>query len=176
MNQNLKDEIRNSIRDFALPRYEEIPNVGLYLEQTSKYISEYLECLGDFGLTGSMISNYVKKGLLANPVKKQYNREQIAYLFFIAVAKCVLSMEDIRLLIQLQKEAYPSQKAYEYFRMELENVLFYIFGLKENLDVLGNDRTDTKNMLRALIITAAHKAYLDKYFAALHGEKSERTD
>ena len=176
MNQKMKDEILDSIRHFNLPRYEEIPNVGLYLEQTSKYISEYLECLGDFGLTGSMISNYVKKGLVANPVKKQYNREQIAYLIFIAVAKSVLSMEDIRMLIQLQKEAYAPQKAYDYFRMELENVLFFIFGLKDTLDTVGNDRTDTKNMLRTVIITAAHKAYLDKYFAALHGEKAEKSE
>ena len=176
MNPKMKDEILNSIRNFALPRYEEIPNVGLYLEQTSKYISEYLACLGDFALTGSMISNYVKKDLISNPVKKQYNREQIAYLIFIAIAKSVLSMEDIRLLIQLQKDAYASQKAYEYFRLELENVLFYVFGLKETLDNVGNDQTDTKNMLRTVIVTAAHKAYLDKYFAALHAEKAEKAE
>lgn len=176
MNQANKDEILNSIRNFALPRYDEIPNVGLYLEQTSKYISEYLSCLGDCALTGSMISNYVKKGLISNPVKKQYNREQIAYLIFIAVAKSVLSMEDIRLLIRMQKGAYEPQKAYEYFRMELENVLFYVFGLKDTLDTVGNDRTQTKNMLRNVIITAAHKAYLDKYFAALHEEQSEKSN
>ena len=168
-----KEQMLESIRVFSLPRYEEIPNVGLYLEQTSKYISEYTAQLGDFSLTGSMISNYVKKGLVANPVKKQYSREQIAYLIFIAVGKSVLSMEDIRLLFQLQKESYTPQQAYDYFRMELENVLFYIFGLKETLDMVGNDRTDTKNMLRTVIITAAHKAYLDKYFAALQGEKEE---
>ena len=176
MDQIKKDEILNSIRHFALPRYEEIPNVGLYLEQTSKYISEYLSCLGDCALTGSMISNYVKKGLISNPVKKQYNREQIAYLIFIAVAKSVLSMEDIRLLIQMQKGAYEPQKAYEYFRMELENVLFYVFGLKETLDTVGNDRTQTKNMLRTVIIAAAHKAYLDKYFAVFHEEKGEQKE
>ena len=176
MNPKIKDEIMDSVRNFALPRYEEIPNVGLYLEQTSKYISEYLACLGDFALTGSMISNYVKKGLILNPVKKQYNREQIAYLIFIAVAKSVLSMEDIGLLIQMQKDAYESQKAYEYFRMELENVLFFVFGLKDTLDNVGSDQTDTKNMLRTVIVTAAHKTYLDKYFAALHAEKAEKSE
>lgn len=173
MNQIKSDEILDSIHNFSLPRYEEIPNVGLYLEQTSKYISEYLECLGDCALTGSMISNYVKKDLITNPVKKQYDRDQIGYLFFIAIAKSVLSMEDIRLLIQLQKEAYEPRKAYEYFRMELENVLRYVFGLKEHLDTLGNDRTQTKNMLRNVIITAAHKIYLDKYFAALHQAQTQ---
>ena len=173
MDQIKKDEILGTIRNFSLPRYEEIPNVGLYLEQTSKYISEYLACLGDCALTGSMISNYVKKDLISNPVKKQYDRDQIGYLFFIAVAKSVLSMEDIRMLIQLQKEAYEPRKAYEYFRMELENVLFYVFGLKDTLDTVGNDRTQTKNMLRTVIIAAAHKAYLDKYFAVLREEKDK---
>lgn len=174
MDQTKKDAILNSIRNFSLPRYDEIPNVGLYLEQTSKYISEYMACLGDCALTGSMISNYVKKDLITNPVKKQYDRDQIGYLFFIAVAKSVLSMEDIKLLIHLQKEAYGPRKAYEYFRMELENVLHYVFGLKDTLDTVGNDRTQTKNMLRTVIVAAAHKAYLDKYFAAMHEEKAQQ--
>ena len=169
--EDVKSEILDSIREFNLPRYEEIPNVGLYLEQTSKYISEYLACLGDFNLTGSMISNYVKKGLIANPVKKQYDREQIAYLFFIAVAKSVLSMEDIGLLFELHRAVYTPQKAYDYFRMELENVLLYVFGLKDTLDTVGSDRNEIKTMLRNTIITVAHKVYLDKAFKAIHEAK-----
>jgi DNA-binding transcriptional MerR regulator len=176
MDPKAKEQILESVRSFSLPRYEEIPDVGLYLEQTANYITDYVRKLGGNEFTGSMIRNYVKKGLVHNPVKKRYYREQIAYLFFIAVGKSVLSMEDIRLLIHMQKEAYQPQKAYDYFRMELENVLFYIFGVKDTLEVVGNDRTDTKNMLRTVIITAAHKAYLDKYFAALQEEKSEKTE
>lgn len=173
MENTVKEDILSSIRDFNLPKYEEIPNVGLYLEQTSKYISEYLACLGDFPLTGSMISNYVKKGLISNPVKKQYDREQIAYLFFIAVAKSVLSMEDIKLLFELHKEVYTPQKAYDYFRLELENVLLVVFGLKETLDTVGNDRNELKTLLRNTIITVAHKVYLDKAFAAIHTAKED---
>lgn len=68
-------------RSARLSRYQEIPTVGLYLEQTTKYISQYLDPLEENCITSSMIANYVKKGLIANPVKKQYGREQIAYLF-----------------------------------------------------------------------------------------------
>ena len=39
MDQTGKDTMTAAIRSFRLPRYEEIPNVGLYLEQTTKYIS-----------------------------------------------------------------------------------------------------------------------------------------
>ena len=171
MNQNIKDEIRNSIVHFRLPRYTEIPDVGLYLEQVTKYISDHLAPLEDIQLTGSMISNYVKKGLIQNPVRKQYTRDQIAYLFFIAVAKTVLSMDDIQLLFDLQQKVYTSQRAYDYFCSEFENVLFYVFGLKDALDTVGIDATDEKAMLRNSIITVAHKIYLDKCFSRLSAEK-----
>ena len=76
-----------SIENFHLPRYREIPNVGLYLDQTVKYINPFLAPLGFPEITASMISNYVKKGYIASPVRKQYNADQIACLFFIALAK-----------------------------------------------------------------------------------------
>ena len=167
MSRKVKEEIAASVQGFRLPRYQEIPEVGLYLEQVAEYISEYLMPLGDIALTGSMISNYVKKGLVTNPIKKQYNRDQIAYLFFIAVAKMVLSMEDIRLLVELQKKTYQPQVAYDYFCLEFENVIQYVFGRKESLDVIGVDDTDEKSMLRNTIITVAHKVYLDKFFEGI---------
>ena len=172
MDKAREEQILEQIRQFSLPTYEQIPNVGLYLEQTAKYISEYMAVLGDHALTGSMISNYVKKGLVANPVRKQYDRDQIGYLMFIAVAKSVLSMEDVGMLFRLQKDTYAPQQAYDYFRLELENVLHYVFGLKSELSTIGKDRTEAKKMLRTTIIAVAHKVYLEKYFAAYHQEQN----
>ena len=123
MDPNTRSRIAASIDAFRLPAYQEIPDVGLYLEQTSKYISDYLAPVQDTPMTGSMISNYVKKGLIAKPVRKQYGREQIAQLIFIAVAKMVLSMDDVHLMLTVQKQTYPSQIAYDYFRTELQYVL-----------------------------------------------------
>ena len=170
MNNENKTEIKSLIKDFSLPRYNDIPNVGLYLEQVVKYISEYLCPLGSFSLTGSMVSNYVKKGLVENPVKKQYDRKQIASLIFIAVAKNVLSMDDILLLFKMQEKTYEPKRAYDYFCNELENVLGYVFGLKD-IETIGSDSNDTKTMLRNTIIAVAYKVYLDKYLAVLHSEE-----
>ena len=36
MNQETKQRIAESFRGFHLPRYQEIPDVGLYLEQATK--------------------------------------------------------------------------------------------------------------------------------------------
>ena len=114
----------------------------------------------------------IVKGLVENPVKKQYDREQIAYLFFIAVAKNMLSMEDIRLLFEMQHKTYEPKRAYDYFCSEFENVLEYVFGVKENLDNVGTDSNDTKTMLRNTIIAVAYKVYLDKYLSSLHSEEN----
>ena len=104
MKRDVNPRLSAVVEQFHLPRYEQIPNVGLYLEQVTKYISEYLAPLQEGALTGSMISNYVKKGLVDNPVKKQYSREQIAYLIFIAVTKSVLSLDELMLFIMRQKK------------------------------------------------------------------------
>lgn len=171
MEHQVKEAIAESIKDFKLPAYEMIPDVGLYLEQVTRYIADYLSPL-DIPVTGSMISNYVKKGLVENPVKKLYSREQVAYLIFISVAKTVVSLENLILFIELQKKTYPAQRAYEYFCEELENVLQYVFGLKDTLDEVGVDNTHEKLMLRNTIITAAHKIYLDKCFAMMQENKN----
>lgn len=170
MDQKTKERIQDSIRDFRMPRYNEIPDVGLFLEQTAKFISEALKPLENIAITGSMISNYVKRGLIAKPVKKQYDREQIAYLVFIAVTKNILSLEDIQLQINVQKTIYTPEKAYNYFCEELENVLRYSFGMIEELEAVGMEKSDTKTMLRNTIIAVGHKVYLDKFFSELRKE------
>ena len=170
MKKETKKQMAASVAKFRLPRYEEITNVGLYLEQVTKYINEYLAPFEGLTITASMISNYVKKGLVANPVKKQYNREQIAYLIFIAAAKSVLSLDDISLFLDMQKQTHETQKAYDYFCLEFENVLQYIFGLKESLETVGMEQSDEKIMLRNTIITVAHKIYLEKCFHAIRME------
>lgn len=176
MNQEIMEQARQSIQEFHFPRYREIPTVGLYLEQTTKYISDCLAPLSDDVITSSMISNYVKRGLVSNPVKKQYNREQIAYLIFAMCAKKVLSMDNIKLMMSIQKRTYTAEKAYNYFCNEFENILEYVFGIKEMPDIVGVENTSEKIMLRNAIVTAAHKIYLDKLFAALRESEPELCD
>lgn len=173
MKQQTKEQIAAALRDFRLPRYNEIPNVGLYLEQATKYIGEYLSPLGEYTLTPSMISNYVKKGLIANPVKKQYGREQIAYLFFIAMAKSVLSLDALTGFIKLQQQTYPLPRAYDYFVEEFENLLQFTFELKDNMEMVGEDNTDEKRLLYTCIVAAVQKVYLEKCLEAIAREDED---
>ena len=96
MTDDNKKAIVPLIEGFKMPTFDQIPNVGLYLEQVTTFLNEYLEPLDGTQLTSSMISNYVKKHLIESPIKKQYSREQLAYLFFIAISKTVRdSAQDV---------------------------------------------------------------------------------
>ncbi len=167
MNEKMLKTISEPIKNFRLPKFEEIPDVGLYLEQTTKYISQIYAPVQEITLTSSMISNYVKKGLIPNPVKKQYNREQIAYLIFIASAKLVLSMDFINTLLNIQKKTYSAKSAYNYFCDELENMLKITFGLEAEMYEIDDNKTkypEIKGLLRTAIANIANKIYLEKCF------------
>ena len=173
MDKEMKRRMAESVRGLRLPRYAEIPTVGLYLEQTIKYINSYLAPLGCLELTGSMVSNYVKKGLIPAPVKKQYFPEQISYLFFVALAKNLTSMENIDLLISVQRATYTLPVAYDYMCGELENMLFYFFGLKDSPEEVGETDSDEKNLLRGLIMSAANVIYLNNYIEYVRRQNQE---
>ena len=115
---------------FQLPAYQEIPNVGLYLEQTLKYINDTFSAFRSVELTKSMISNYVKLGYLRRPVKKQYDREQIAALLFIAVSKQVLSMDNIGKLFRMQLELGSMERSYTAFKADFDYLLDSIWNQK----------------------------------------------
>lgn len=167
MTNECKEQIAASVRNFRLPRYHEIPTVGLYLEQATKYISEYLSPIQENCITNSMISNYVKKHLIASPVKKQYSRDQIAYLFFIAIAKNILSLDALQGFIQLQIRTYPLQKAYDYFCEELENLLMFTFEIRDTVDSTSDANTDEKRLLYSCIVSVTQKIYLEKCLEAI---------
>ena len=170
MDQQAKDAVRASVQNFKLPDYGGIPDIGLYLDQTATYVAERLSPLQSFSITPSMISNYVKRGLVKNPVKKLYDRERIAYLLFIAVAKSVLSLDALTGFIKLQQQTYTLPKAYDYFAKELENLLAFTFELKDTMEAVGEDNTDEKRLLYTCIVAAVQKVYLEKCLEAITKE------
>ena len=150
----------NYVSNHKMPRYNVIPNVGLYLEQVVKYINEILEPF-HLSITPSMLSNYVKKGYISRPINKQYTADQIAYLIFIVVAKQVLSMEHISKLLTLQKSTYSVDAAYNYFCEELEYIVRMTFEKKSEHENISENTAYEKTVLRSVVISVSHIIYLN---------------
>ena len=170
MNNEMKLALAEPIKTFRLPRYAELPNVGLYLEQTSAYINRCLAPLGYVEVTGSMIRNYVKMGLVNNPAKKQYYADQLAHLIAITILKKVLPLEHIQEMFERQRRVYTDQVAYDYFCMELENILYFRFGVKDTVEDVGETDTYTKEMLRSAVVAVSYVIHLYACFEELPEE------
>ena len=148
---------------FRLPRYAQIPDIGLYLEQVVRYVNTHLAPLSEPELTLSMVSNYVKQRLIPPPQKKAYMAEHLARLLFIAVVKPVVPLDGLRLMFAIQEESYDLCTAYDYFCDELENMLGAAFGLAPAARELGETHSDAKDLLRNTISAIVNKVYLDRY-------------
>ena len=161
MDNILKQQLAREMSVFCLPRYAQLPDMGLYLEQTVQYVNQCLAPLGCMEITGSMVRNYVKMDLIANPVNKRYHADQIAHIICVTLLKHVMELDYIGRFFAMQKKVYTDQVAYDYFCTELENILFHRFGLKEDIEDVGVTQSLEKEMLRSAITAVSHIIYIN---------------
>ena len=77
------------------PKWDDLPELDLYLDQVLLYVNQTTDAAASKGLTASMINNYVKHGHIEKPIKKKYNRKQVARLIVITALKNVFSIQEI---------------------------------------------------------------------------------
>ena len=108
-----------TVSGFRLPRWEQIPTLGLYMDQVVTVIDQSLSPLIGFCeeaiITPSMINNYVKLGIVKKPDKKKYYREHIASLIVITILKQAAAIGDIRLGINTALKNGDTQSSYDSF-------------------------------------------------------------
>ena len=103
---------------FSYPKWEDIPNIDLYLDQVLLYVNQVCAPVSpdkDKGLTASMVNNYVKHGYLTKPDKKKYQRKQIARLIAITTLKSVFSIQEIAQTLNTLQTQASSDQLYDAF-------------------------------------------------------------
>ena len=90
----------------ALPEWDGLPDLGLYMDQVVALLSRYL----DFNLdaessekmiTVSTVNNYVRLKIMPAPEKKKYSRIHLAYLLMICTLKQNLSIAYVQKMIPM---------------------------------------------------------------------------
>ena len=103
---------------FSYPKWEEIPNINLYLDQVLLYVNQICPPVStdrEKSLTASMVNNYVKHGYLTKPEKKKYQRKQIARLIAITTLKSVFSIQEIAQTLNTLHTDTNSEELYNAF-------------------------------------------------------------
>ena len=164
--------------NFHIPRWNELPDIDLYLDQVvtfiDKYLSNYIktdvenknnddkEVKNTTCVTKTMINNYVKQNIMEPPVKKKYNKKHIAYLFVICILKQVYSISDIDRLIKLAQRDFPTDKAYNTFCHALESCIKNTFSGKS---YIGHKHLSPSTYLLVNVVqTFASKLYVEKNY------------
>ena len=159
---------------YRLPAWEQIPDLGLYMEQVVLLLRQYLDYLPPElkqpePITAAAINNYVRTRLLPEPRKKRYYRVHIAYLIIICTLKQSLSIAMIQRMIptgldESQVQAFYASyrerhcQACEYFVQQVRLAAAIIL---EHAEQSPTAAADT----RELIVSSAIIAGFSKLFA-----------
>ena len=155
--------------DFHIPRWEELPNIDLYMDQVVSFVEESLTNLlpskddkEDKFITKTMINNYVKQGILNPPINKKYNRTHLSRLIVICMLKQVYSINDINSLITLALETSGIEISYNKFCMLVENCVDSTFKKKEF--IYEDEMTEERYLLKYVVQSFANKLYVQRTF------------
>ena len=159
---------------YRLPAWEQIPDLGLYMEQVVLLLRQYLDYLPPElkqpePITAAAINNYVRTRLLPEPRKKRYYRVHIAYLIIICTLKQSLSIAMIQRMMptgldESQVQAFYASyrerhcQACEYFVQQVRLAAAIIL---EHAEQSPTAAADT----RELIVSSAIIAGFSKLFA-----------
>lgn len=92
------------LREHALPSWEELPALELYMDQVVALLNSYLGFLPkevgmDAVVTAAAVNNYVRKKIIPPPVKKRYSRIHLACLLMICSLKHSVNISYIQQMI-----------------------------------------------------------------------------
>ena len=97
----------NELNAFSFKKYEELPDIELYMDQVVTFLEKQIKIFQNSSLdkqiTSSMINNYVKGEVVAAPIAKKYNREHLAAIEEVITLKQVLSIAEVK---QVLNERY----------------------------------------------------------------------
>ena len=132
---------------YHLPAWEEIPDIGLYMEQVVTLLRGYLDYLPpelkeEEAVTAAAINNYVRTRAMPGPVKKRYYRLHLAYLIMICTLKQGLGISLVQRLIHTEYSGRHSLAAV-YFTREVRAACATILKHEdEEPSMLDTDRVE----------------------------------
>lgn len=118
------ESLRRLLAEWRPVDYDSLPDLDLYKDQLLEYMQrQQMPHGGDDALTGAMVNNYIKSGLLPRPAGKRYQRQHLAVLTALCQLKQVLPMSDIGTLLAQQPDAGQPEVFYPRYLDQLDQAL-----------------------------------------------------
>lgn len=167
VNKQLQTELNNwnnSIMENRLPRWNELPEFEIYMDQVimimEKYVGAYFKYTDDSFLTPAMINNYVKLKVMPAPEKKKYSKIHLSYLIIICMLKPVMSIQNIHDIIEYKLTEGNMETTLNWFAKTCEEQFATFLNntselLKSNEQKIVNDKVNISNVAFKMGIDAS---------------------
>lgn len=173
----LNEEDRCDILNFHLPRWEELPNLDLYMDQVIAFVDG---AIGDLFrkidaplLTKSMVNNYVKARIIEAPINKKYSKIAVASAIVVCILKSNFSVEEIGTLIRLGMGLGPVPVTYDRFCDAIEEALREVFCGNISLQNNYEKGRENRYLMGNFALSFACKYYTQLSFLS-HQKKEAR--
>ena len=138
MDEQFLNELIEYLKNLHHVHASQLPSLDLYMDQVTGFMEEHLAPMRryaeDKALTKTMINNYAKNKILPPPVGKRYNKNHMLILLLIYYYKSMLSLSDIRTVVDPLAENYFSlhskprltdiyEEIFSFANMEMQNVM-----------------------------------------------------
>lgn len=133
------------LTEHALPTWEELPAIELYMDQVIALLTEYLSFLPkeddlDAIVTAAAVNNYVRKKVMPPPVKKRYSRVHLAYLVMICSLKQCVTIPYIQQMLPTTLTEQELHDAYNAFvTRHRATVLYFVEQMNQKAGKLLNE-------------------------------------
>ena len=171
------------LEEFRLPAWNDIPDIGLYMEQVIILLKGYLDYLppelkDEQIITAATINNYVRTKIMPEPVKKKYYREHIAYLVMICTMKQILPIAVISKIVPMNIKTEDVERIYERYaerhsitkKYFLNQIRLVAGPILDHKDVLEESAEDTDDLILTCTISAGFSKLLAEKLLLLDGK------
>ncbi|HYE67914.1 MAG TPA: DUF1836 domain-containing protein [Anaerovoracaceae bacterium] len=135
--------------------WDGLPDIELYRDQVLNYMKRQHSLQPEAAqLTGAMINNYIKSGLLPRANGKKYTKDHLVYLTAICSLKQVLSVGETDELLKLQPNIADTRGFYEEYLAKMEEAF------RETSEKL--DENNSKEQLASIALQLAISSYAQK--------------
>ncbi|MEG1524630.1 MAG: DUF1836 domain-containing protein [Clostridia bacterium] len=155
------------LTEFNLPTWDELPQIGLYMDQVIILLNEYLSYFVYEGndeklITATMVNNYVKIKLLPAPIKKKYGRAHLACLIMICTFKQTLSMAVVKKMLPNGDEEAIKRDYDQFVLIHKRLPDYFAEQVKISAASLLESNTQNDNAVNNLVISTAVAASFAK--------------
>lgn len=153
------------LNEHALPLWDELPSLDLYMDQVVALLNSYLGFLPkevgmDAVVTAAAVNNYVRKKIMPAPVKKRYSRIHLAYLLMICSLKQSVSISYIQQMLPPTLTEQQVHDVYNRFaEQQRRTTLYFVEQVNQQASrLLAEGKTDddgVNNIVTAFAVTAS---------------------